>query len=165
MIKLRALRISDAEKMYEFFSDSDIANNFIFTRTPFSIETLVEFIKSSWNDRNNVHFAMVEDNDEYIGTISLKNINFIDRNAEYAIMVGKEYWGTGYALEATNRIIEYGFKKLNLNKIYLNVLANNLRANKFYEKYGFIKEGTFKNHIYNNGEYVDLNWYCIFSKL
>ena len=161
MIKLRELRISDSEKMYEFLSDPDVSKNFVFTRMPFSIETLVDFIRRSWNDRSNVHFAIVGKNDEYIGTVSLKNINHIDGNAEYAIMTGKDYWGTGSALEATNLIIEYGFKRLNLKKIYLNVLAKNLRANRFYEKYGFMGEGTFKDHIFVDGKYEDLKWYCI----
>ncbi len=64
--------------------------------------------------------------------------------------------------DATEAIIDYGFKKLNLNKIYLNVLATNERAIKFYQKLGFGFEGTFKKHLFVDGEYVDLNWYCIF---
>lgn len=164
MPRLRELQLKDAEKMYEWMSDPEVIESLAIGRYPNSKEKIEEFIKSSWSDKNNVHFAIVTDNDEYAGTVSLKNINLIDRNAEYAIAIHKEYWGSDYANFATDNIISYGFKKLNLNKIYLNVISKNVRANKFYEKYGFIFEGTFKEHMFINGELIDLNWYCIFKK-
>ena len=144
--------------------DSSVTNTLLIVRFPNSIESVQEFIQRSWIDKNNIHFAIVDDEDNYVGTVSLKNINFIDRNAEYAIVIHKEYWGKEFASFATSEIIKYGFKKLNLNKIYLNVQASNLRAVRFYEKYGFCKEGVFTKHIFLNGEYTDLCWYCIFNK-
>lgn len=162
MIILRELRIADAEHMYEFIEDRDISHNFVFTRYPFSKENFNEFITNSWSDTKNIHYAIVDDN-EYVGTVSLKNINYVDRNAEYAIVIRKKFWGTKCAYEATKQIIEYGFKRINLHKIYFNVLSSNLRARKFYEKFGFIKENAFKEHMFINGKYEDLIWYCIFS--
>lgn len=161
MSRLRGLVIEDSIHMMEFVNDIDIAGNFKFTRFPFSISNFEKFIIDSWKDKNNVHFAIEED--DYAGTISLKNINYIDKTAEYAIAIRKKYWGTGTAKEATDKIIDYAFNKLNLEKVYLNVLASNVRANKFYNKYGFQLEGIFKKHIYVNGKYEDLNWYCIFK--
>lgn len=162
MAKLRALQLSDADYMCEFLDDPDISGNFLYTRYTFAKDNFIEFIRNSWENKNNVHYAFVDENDEYAGTISLKNINYVDRNAEYAIVTRRKYWGKHYAYDATQKIIEYGFNRLNLHKIYLNVLSSNIRANKFYEKFGFIKENTFKNHVYINGKFEDLNWYCIF---
>lgn len=164
MPKLRELQLKDANKIYEWMNDRTVVNFLAISRYPNSKERVNEFIQNSWIDRNNIHFAIVDEDDEYIGTVSLKNINYIDRNAEYAIAIHKNYFGKEFADFATDAIIEYGFEKLNLNKIYLNVASNNHRANKFYEKYGFKKEGIFENHMFINGEYVDLNWYCIFNK-
>lgn len=164
MPKLRELQIKDSNKMYEWMTDSEVIGSLVIGRYPNSIEKIREFIQNSWTDRNNIHFAIITDDDEYIGTVSLKNINYIDRSAEYAIAVHKNYWGKEFSKFATDEIIEYGFKRLNLCKIYLNVVSSNIRANKFYEKYGFEKEGTFRKHMYLNGEFVDLNWYCIFNK-
>lgn len=163
MPRLRELQLKDVEKMYEWMSDPEVIESLAIGRYPNSKEKIEDFIKNSWSDKNNVHFAIVTDNDEYVGTVSLKNINLIDRNAEYAIAIHKEFWGSDYAKFATDKIISYGFQKLNLNKIYLNVISKNVRANKFYEKYGFIFEGTFKDHMFINGEMIDLNWYCIFN--
>lgn len=161
MAKLRPLIIDDANYMVEYINDKEISSNFKFTRYPFSIDKFRSFIQSSWSDEKNIHFAIEES--EYAGTISLKNINNIDKTGEYAIVTRKKYWGTGIAKEATNQILKYGFDTLNLQKIYLNVLSTNIRANKFYKKIGFQFEGTFKKHVFIDGAYEDLNWYCIFK--
>lgn len=162
MVRLRSLQLDDANYMMEYINDEEISNNFKFTRYPFPSDGFKNFIQNSWSDRTNVHYA-IEDG-EYAGTISLKNINVIDRTAEYAIVTRKKFWGTGVAKEATSQIITYGFNTLNLEKIYLNVLSTNIRANKFYEKMGFKFEGTFKHHVFINGIYRDLNWYSIFKE-
>jgi len=159
-MRLRELQIKDADKMYQWMSDDEVVSSLLIGRFPTSIEKIYEFIRNSWTDKVNVHFAVVDDTDDYVGTVSLKQINYIDRNAEYAIALCKEYWGQNYARFATDKIIEYGFKKLNLHKIYFNVVSTNIRANKFYKKYGFELEGQFREHLYIEGNLVDLNWYC-----
>jgi RimJ/RimL family protein N-acetyltransferase len=162
-MRLRKLIFDDAKYMMEYLNDEEISVNFRFTRASLSIDNYKEFIKNSWSDKQNIHFAIEDSDGEYAGTISLKNIDNLDKTAEYAIIIRKKYWGTGIAKEATSKMIEYGFNNLNLRKIYLNVLSTNERANKFYKKFGFNFEGTFKKHILINGKYVDLNWYCLFN--
>ncbi len=161
-VKLRKLSIDDGPKMLEFFTDPDIRRNFKYTNSENSLANVEEFIRKSWNDASNVHYAIEVDN-EYTGTISLKNINRVNKNAEYAIVIRKKFWGQGVAQKATKLIIDYAFKRLKLHKVYLNVPTFNVRANKFYEKMGFKYEGTFEKHAYLNNEFVDLNWYCIFN--
>ncbi|WP_084244386.1 GNAT family N-acetyltransferase [Planomicrobium okeanokoites] len=159
-IKLRELRSEDVEFMYEFIEDVEISSNFIYTRYPTSKEGLDQFVKSSWGNKANVHFAIVsKEDDDYLGTVSLKNINYVDRNAEYAISIRKKYWGKDHAYNATSLILEYGFNRLNLYKVYFNVLSSNKRAIGFYKKFGFEQEGVFKNHIFVNGKYEDMIWF------
>ncbi|WP_129408557.1 GNAT family N-acetyltransferase [Marinitoga lauensis] len=142
--KLRSLKIEDIEYMFEFIEDEEISSNFIFTRYPYSKKKMIDFIKESWESKENLHYA-IEVNKEYAGTVSLKNINYIDRHAEYAIVLRKKYWGMGISTKATGEILKYGFNAINLNKIYLNVLSTNKRAIRFYEKFGFKKKGFLEN--------------------
>jgi len=163
MVKLRALEFKDAEYMYEWLTDTEVTKDLILGRVTFSQKKIMEFIENSWSDKRNHHFAIANEEDEYIGTVSLKNINYIDKNAEYAIVIRKRFWGKSFALMATDEIINYGFTKLNLHKIYLNALSTNFKANRFYEKMGFLRENVFKEHVYINGSFTDLTWYCIFN--
>ena len=161
MIKLRKLEKKDIPFMLEWMHD--IENEKIFQNDFYSMneKKCEEFIKNSFTT-DNQHFAIVNDlDDEYLGTISLKNINYKNMNAEYAISTRKKIRGTGCALSATKTIIKYGFDELRLNKIYLNVLTSNERAKCFYKKVGFQYEGTFKKHILINNKYEDLEWYGI----
>lgn len=159
LARIRELQLSDMDYMYEWMSDTDVMGSLVLGRTINSKGKIEDFIRASWNDKTNIHFAIVTDENEYVGTVSLKNINYIDRNAEYAIAIRKEFWGKGFSKIATDELLKFGFYKLNMHKIFLNVISKNIRANKFYCKFGFELEGVLKEHLYLNGEYVDLNLY------
>ena len=101
----------------------------------------------------------MDKHDEYLGTVSLKNISKENKCAEYAIVVRKIARGTGVARKATEDILDYAFNVLGLHKVYLNVLENNECAKRFYQKCGFMYEGTAKDAIVLNGDYASLAWY------
>jgi diamine N-acetyltransferase len=160
---LRKICKKDAEYMLEWMSDPDLTRNFRFNAQNVSIESVIDFIDSAAIDSTNLHYAIADDEDEYLGTISLKGINHTDKNAEYAIALRKKAIGTGIASEATRLILKIAFSELKLNKVYLNVLSENSRAIRFYEKFGFEYEGEFKDHIYVRNQLKSLKWYAIFS--
>lgn len=163
-MRLRKLEIKDAKGILEWMKDSSINCYFRFNPDNISEESVKQFIIKSQNDSENYHFAIVNERDEYLGTISLKNVDNISKNAEYAISLRKCSIGKGISRYATEQILFFGFKELGLNKIYLNVYSDNIRAIKFYEKAGFKYEGEFIKHIYSNGKYKNLRWYAIFKE-
>lgn len=158
---LRKLLEKDIENMLEWMKDKSITCNF---KTDFSgvdIERVRHFIENSYSEKEQ-HFAVVDEQDEYLGTISLKNISQTDRNAEYAIVMRKGAQGTGVAEQATKELLEYAFQILGLRKVYLNVLEDNFHAIAFYEKLGFVKEGTFVGQYFIGGRYHNLCWYAVY---
>lgn len=68
---------------------------------------------------------MVDENDEYLGTVSLKCIDTTAGTAEYAISMRSCAHGSGAAADGTREILKVAFDKLHLNGVYLNVLADN----------------------------------------
>lgn len=161
MIILRKLEEKDIPFMLEWMHDEESKSIFQNDFSLINASKAKEFVLYSFDEKNQ-HFAIVDDkDDEYLGTISLKNIDLKNKNAEYAISTRKKARGTGCNYEATQLIIKYAFEQLYLHKVYLNVLSSNKRAIAFYKKNGFIYEGTFKNHLYVNNEYQDLEWYGI----
>lgn len=157
---LRKLKIVDADLMLEWMADHNITKNFRTNFESMTKEKVLEFINNSFSDKTQ-NFAFVDCDDNYLGTISLKNISLIDNNAEYAIVSRTIAHGTGIASRATVELLEYAFFGLNLHRVYLNVLEDNYRANAFYRKMGFEYEGTSREHLYIDGEYKNLNWYAI----
>ena len=135
MTQLRKLKQSDAPLMFEWMHDEDVVH---FMKADFQHKTLSnceEFIESAQDDRNNLHLAAVDDNDTYMGTVSLKNID--NDSAEFAITMRRAAMGKGYAAEAMKQIIDKGFNELGLEYIYWCVNPANKRAVRFYDKNGY----------------------------
>ncbi len=106
----------------------------------------------------NMHrFAIVLlENDSLIGSISLHNIDHLNRNAFIGIFIGGELCrGKGYGAEAIRLILKYGFQTMNLHSMNLSVHADNLAGISCYKKVGFREVGRLPEVVFKDGEYVD----------
>ncbi len=100
-----------------------------------------------------------------VGTIGLSNIDYKNQKAEYGIIIGEEdELGKGYAKEATQAILKYGFEELNLRKIYLRVFSDNTGALNLYKKTCFKQEGLLKEDIYKGGKFKDIVIMSVFKE-
>ncbi len=159
-MNLRKLELYDAPLMLEWMHDINVTE---FLKTDFSTKTLEDaerFIKSSWEKCNEIHLAIVSDLNEYMGTVSLKNIE--SKTAEFSIAVRKEAMRRGYAWYGMKSIIEKAFNELDLESIYWCVSKKNQRAIRFYDKHSFheILDIPFRiNERYSNIE--NLKWYSV----
>lgn len=160
-ISLRELRECDAAGMLEWMQDPNISCFFRFDAASMTIEKCVDYIHSANAELDCRHYAIVDENDVYLGTISLKEINTDDGSAEYAISTRSCAHGTGAAMQATEQIIRIAFEELGLRRVYLNVLTDNLRANAFYRKAGFQFERQEEDALEIRGVLKSLNWYEI----
>ena len=156
---LRPLHIEDAPFMLEWMQEPTIACFFRFDAANMTEEQCRSFIKSSGQLQNCRHYAIADEDDEYLGTISLKNIE--NGRAEYAVSTRKCVHGTNAALQATHEILRIAFDELGLDSVYLNVLTENERANAFYRKVGFQFTHTEPRALELHGQWKDLNWYEI----
>lgn len=130
---LRELKIEDAPLMLEWMHDKyvvkDLQTNF-YSKT---LEDCEVFIKNSYTSKNDIHMAIVDD-DIYMGTVSLKQIDKTTKSAEFAITIRRIAMGKGYSKYAMEKIIEFGFENLGLESIYWCVDLKNQRAQRFYDK-------------------------------
>lgn len=115
-------------------------------------------------DGKDIHYAIADDNGDYLGTISLKSVDLVSSNAEYAINLRKCAQGKGIAAWATKEILRIAFEEFGFHRVYLNVLSDNQKAIRLYEKCGFVYEGTFRNHLLLRGEYKSLRWYSMLKE-
>lgn len=140
-MKLRNLKVKDIPFQLEWMHSEDVSSFFQIDFKMKTYEDVLEFVQTGSN-KVNIHKAIVDDCDGYLGTISLKNINYEEKNAEYAIVIRKEYWGKGVASFATNEIFNLA-KELGLRNIYLTVLETNFNAIKLYKKFGFNRNSSY----------------------
>lgn len=125
---------------------------------PQSLSRAYAFFDHQLSDGRNdgANFA-IEADGQLIGICGLYNTDEVARAASLGISIGnKAYWGRGYGREAVSLLVDYGFRMLNLQRIYLDVHARNERAIRAYRAVGFVEEGRLRRHIWSDGRYDDL---------
>ncbi len=157
MIKLRSIRESDSEKLFAWINDEELVR-FSYYFRPVSEMEHKKWFYSIFDRTDQVLFG-VEDSEKtlLIGTCGLFGLDYISRRAEMRIKLGdKAYWGSGAGTEAVVQLVEFGFKDLNLNRIWLKVMGDNDRALKSYQKAGFKVEGKLRQDMFIDSQYKDV---------
>ncbi|MEG0660364.1 MAG: GNAT family N-acetyltransferase [Anaerorhabdus sp.] len=160
---LRRLRNDDKSYMLEWMSNDAIKNCFCFDSSKTTEQAVTQFINESFTFKNR-HYAIIDENDEYMGTVSLKKINDIPNTAEFAIVLREKAMGKGYGKSAIKDILNIAFNELKLHTVYLSVLKNNSRAIKLYQKMGFTIREDYKKCQSINDSKLDLFYFSISKK-
>lgn len=154
---VRSLAEEDLSGPYPtWFEDQDVSQfnshgKFFKTKSYFR-----EYVEQL-NREDRVVWAICHVSDGHIGNVSLQQISFINRTAEFAIILGdKRHWGKGVGKLAGKKLLEHGFFKLNLEKIYCGTAATNEGMKKLATSLHMLPEGTRRQHIFLNGVRVDI---------
>ncbi len=163
-IVLRELKEKDAPFMLEWMHDPVFQRSFKKRMLDTTREDALRFIRNAHIPEHvstgmSLHYAIADSDDQYLGTISLKDIDNENGTAEYAITLRKPVQGKGVAYKATRLILDKAFRELKLRRVFLSVHADNAAAIKLYEKSGFSYEGEFRNHFLIDGKPVGWKWY------
>lgn len=154
---LRPLKPEDAPRMVEMMRDAQTTQYLQIGGPGYTLETALGFICGTADERVNLHRAVVDEQDVYQGSVSLKHIDHEKKEAEYAISMHPQAQGKGAARAGSEGILDLAFNQLGLSRVYLNVLAENERANRFYQKFGF--QYTHSSVMDFRGEEKKLHWY------
>jgi len=132
-------------------------------RTNFASKTLEDaenFIRWSWEDKDNVNLAIASDEDEYMGTVSLKHIE--NGTAEFAVTVRYEAMSRGYSWFGMESIIDKAFNEYGIESVYWCVSRDNARAVRFYDKHNFSEIVDLPQKVLDRYKDVEnLKWYSI----
>lgn len=157
MIIFRRLQIKDADGMLRWMHDKEASYDYKTDFQNYTKAEVIDFINHSFSE-DNKHFAVVNEQDEYIGTISLKNISKYNKNAELTSGFGK--WVDSMTFQcAIEKMIDYAFDDLGLDEVYIHVFEDNIAMIRFYENLGFSKGGTFVSQIQIRDVLRKLCWY------
>ena len=127
-----------------------------------TMEDCQNFIQFSNIQNEDVNLAIVDENDEYMGTVSLKHIDPREKNAEFAITIRKIAMGKGFSKFGMQEILKLGKEKYQLEKIIWCVSKENSRAVRFYDKSGYERIENIPENIlehYPKNMLPDLLWY------
>ena len=142
---------TDIELMAEINSDPAVME--FFPEIPDKSQTLnfIENMRKQFADKGFCYFAVDKlDSQKFIGFIGLSEKTF---KADFTPCVdigwrlSAREWNNGYATEGARKCLAYGFKELNIKKIYSIAPAINLKSQRVMKKIGMKKVKDFKHPL------------------
>jgi len=154
---VRNLRETDLAGPYpSWFEDQDVSQHNSHGKFFKSNSEFQNYVKLS-SGSEQIVWAICHIQDGHIGNVVLHEISFINRNADFAILVGdRRHWAKGVGYLVSKTLFEHAFQKLNLHKIYCATAQTNAAMINLAKKLSMIEEGRWREHVYLNGKYVDL---------
>ncbi|TSE08938.1 GNAT family N-acetyltransferase [Aquimarina algiphila] len=164
-VRLRELIVSDKPKVAKLINNKKIWDNVRdYIPYPYDQDDAETFILGTKEKLPRQALAIVF-NDELCGVISLiVQDDIYKRSAEIGYWIGEPYWGKGIATKAVALITHYGFKKLNLIRIYAGIFEYNTASMHVLEKNGYKKEAIFQKAVFKNNQIWDEHRYFILNE-
>ncbi len=161
---LRPLEMSDVFAMHTLSNDPDVSANLADMPYPYPREAAVGTVEAMQNlaARGEAFaFALIlreGESKELVGVIYLI-VNPVNQHGELIYWIGKSYWGLGYATEALRAVIIFAFNRLKLHRVYAHVFQHNMASSRVLQKVGMQYEGMLRDHVFKNGQFIDLLCY------
>lgn len=145
-LKLRLIEASDLRAIHDLHSLPE-TDEFNTLGIPQNLDETHSVI-APWIEDNqqddivNYTFAIEQKiTNEFIGLIALKLRNRKYRRGGVWYKLYSAYWGRGFGTESLRRVIDFGFKELNLHRIEAGCAVDNVGSKRVLEKAGMTREG------------------------
>jgi len=166
-IKLKRVELSDVVDIYNTI---DSQREYLGKWLPFveltqSLEFTVQYVHSLIDTpvQNSNYIFVIHYNDSFIGMIGLKSIDNLNKSAEIGYWLSEPFQKRGIVTNATQVLIDFAFKELNINRIQIKCATENFRSKKIPQRLGFRLEGTARaGELLTGGCFVDIE---VYSKL
>ncbi|SFN64857.1 Protein N-acetyltransferase, RimJ/RimL family [Chryseobacterium oleae] len=140
---------------------SDLTSNIPYPYMLEHAEFWLKISREAFENNTGYTFAVRDKEGQIIGAIGLHDRD--DDKAELGYWMGKPFWNKGYITEAAIALIDFGFRTLEVNKIYATYFLHNPASGRIMEKAGMEEEALLKQHLKKDGEYFDVMMYSVFK--
>ncbi|MFN3588735.1 MAG: UDP-4-amino-4,6-dideoxy-N-acetyl-beta-L-altrosamine N-acetyltransferase [Spirosomataceae bacterium] len=155
MISYRKIKPEDIE-MIRYWRNSKEVSQYMYSEKKIEKEQQVSWF-NSLQDNPNVVYDIIQYNEISIGLRSITNINRESKFCDWAFYIGEvEFRSLGLGTVIEYDTIEYVFEQLQMSKLYCEVLDNNKQVINLHEKFGFRREGFFREHILKDNKRLDV---------
>lgn len=142
---LRPMDEKDVDSVFAMRSDADVMR-FIRPRQieRSEAESWIKLISSRWETQKLGFCAVIEkSSNRFTGWCGLWRLAET-QEIEVGYALRKDFWGKGYAVEASEAFLHYGFEYLNIEEIVAVTDSNNKNSRRVMEKLGMIYDGIGK---------------------
>lgn len=144
----RRPREDDAAAVFETWAGDPEATRYLAWKPYKTVEPLAAFLRGrseAWaKNENDGHYAYLLclcSTDRPIGSIGV----FVDPpKAMFGYVLGREYWGKGYAAEALRFLVDWTLTEPGLRRAWAYCAAENVSSTRVMEKAGLVREGVLR---------------------
>jgi len=149
-IQIRKGKLSDAQKLLEFFKKVGVETDFLMmdeNGVGMTLEQEIDHLKQYDNPKSGLYLVATNENGEIVGQSAITQDYPTRKKAEhiysFGIAILKDYWNQGIASQMMEQLINHA-KQIGVGRLDLFVITENARAINLYKKFGFEIEGTLK---------------------
>jgi UDP-4-amino-4,6-dideoxy-N-acetyl-beta-L-altrosamine N-acetyltransferase len=162
-IKFTRLAYEDIE-LVRTWRNSEFVSRYMYRDDQISREQ-----QERWFEKVNAdpgcHYWIIEREGEKLGLASITAIDHLNKRCFWAFYLkGEEYAGSGIGAIVEYYVIQYAFETLQMNKICCEVFSFNEKVILLHEKFGFRKEGLYRQHIFKGGRFEDVVALALFKE-
>ena len=157
-LTLRRLSFDDVYDYYERLgSDGEVSKYMLFEPHQDIGETLalIEEALVRYEEEENFYRWGIENEDGLIGVIELLRFDEENDSCSFAFMLGRQWWGQGYATEAVQEIFRFAAEELGVKKITADHMAPNAASGAVMRKAGMTQVGVIPGKYEKHGQRHD----------
>ncbi|MFE8702455.1 GNAT family N-acetyltransferase [Cytobacillus sp. FJAT-54145] len=155
---LRQLKEKDAPNLFSYFSKDEVTEYYdleSFTSKQQAVD-LISRLSQRYEEGKQIRWGItLKGNDELIGTCGFHSIERDHFKAEIGYELHPHFWGKGIMAEVIQKVVEYGFNTMELNRIEAFYDPENVSSKRVLEKNGFEYEGVLRKRFFAKGRFVD----------
>jgi [ribosomal protein S5]-alanine N-acetyltransferase len=113
---------------------------------------IISSFKKGYESKRSFRWGIVNKEDNtFIGTVGLNNVQLGNRKAEIGFEIHPDFWNSGYTSEASRAVVQYVFEELDLYRLGAITFIENAASQRLLKKLGFKEEGILRGNIFQNG--------------
>ena len=155
-LKFRSIKKKDVNDIFEYASDPR-TSKFLMWDPHDSLEytkKFIEIVLSNYKSGEYNDWAIIyKENQKMIGTCGFTNIDAENSNVEIGYVLNPKYWNMGIATEVVQRVVEFAFENMKVNRVEAKFLFGNDASLAVMEKIGMKFEGYNREALLVKGTY------------
>jgi RimJ/RimL family protein N-acetyltransferase len=140
---LREMRLSDAAALYQMDANPNV-HKYLWNKPLTSITEVIDYIllvQEQYKTNKIGRFVVIlKETNELIGWAGLKyNTEIVNNKVDFydiGYRLNEQFWGKGYASEASFAWLEYGFKEMKIEVMDAAAHTDNIASNTILKKIG-----------------------------
>lgn len=149
----------DWQRAYEYENDPLYLRYYEWTeRTAEGVKEFISWFLAHQTQKPRIKFQLavtLKSNNLLIGSCGVRMDKVDAVEADIGYEYDPTYWGHGYATEAAHAIVDFGFQRFGVHRIWANCVSDNTASASVLEKLGMQREGQLRENQYYKGRWWD----------